>query len=71
VSWSKHIDAVVARKGRSLSIIRRYSAFLNNTINKALVLLHWDDCSVMWSGATKRDLGKLQLSQNRAAQLGL
>ena len=25
----------------------------------------------MWSGATKRDLGKLQLAQNRAAWLAL
>ena len=28
---------------------------------------HLDYCSVVWSGATKRDLGKLQLAQNRAA----
>ena len=32
---------------------------------------HLDYCSVVWSGATKRDLGKLQLAQNRAAQLAL
>jgi hypothetical protein len=25
----------------------------------------------MWSGATKKDLGKLQLAQNRAARLAL
>ena len=38
---------------------------------QALVLSHLDYCSVMWSGATKRDLGKLQLAQNRAARLAL
>ena len=27
--------------------------------------------SVLWSGATKRDLGKLQYTQNRAAWLAL
>ena len=32
LSWSKHIDAVVAKMGRSLSVIKRCSA---NTINKA------------------------------------
>ena len=32
---------------------------------------HLDYCSVMCSGATKRDLGKLQLAQNRAAWLAL
>jgi hypothetical protein len=32
LSWSKHIDAVLAKMGRSLSVIKRCSA---NTINKA------------------------------------
>ena len=32
---------------------------------------HLDYCSVVWSGATKRDSGKLQLAQNRAARLAL
>ena len=32
---------------------------------------HLDYCPVVWSGTTKRDLGKLQLAQNRAAQLAL
>jgi hypothetical protein len=36
-----------------------------------LVLSHLDYCPVVGSGATKRDLGKLQLAQNRAAQLAL
>ena len=30
-----------------------------------------DYCPVVWSGATTRDLGKLQLAQNRAARLAL
>ena len=38
---------------------------------QALVLSHLDYCSVLWSGATKKDLGKLQLVQNRAARLAL
>ena len=36
-----------------------------------LVLSHLDYCSVMCSGATKRDLGKLQVAQNNAAWLAL
>ena len=32
---------------------------------------HPDYCSVVWSGATKRDLGNVQLAQNRAARLAL
>ena len=59
LSWSKHIDAVVAKMGRSLSIIKRCSAFLTalstRQVLQALVLWHFDNCSVMWSGATKKE----------------
>ena len=59
LSWSKHIDAVVAKMGRSLSIIKRCSALLTSLSTKqvlqALVLSHLDYCSVVWSGATKKD----------------
>jgi hypothetical protein len=75
LSWSKHIDAVVAKMGRSLSIVKRCSAFLTTLstrqVLQALVLSHLDYCSVVWSGATKKDFGKLQLVQNRAPRLGL
>ena len=59
LSWSKHIDAVVAKMGRSLSITKRCSAFLitlsTRQVLQALVLSHLDYCSVVWSGATKKD----------------
>ena len=58
LSWSKHIDAVVAKTGRSLSIIKRGSTFLTTLstrqVLQALVLSHLDYCSVVLSGATKR-----------------
>ena len=61
LSWSKHIDTVVAKMGRSLSIIKRCSAFLTTLstrqVLQALVLSHLDYCSVVWSGATKKDSG--------------
>lgn len=75
LSLSKHIDAVVAKMGRSLSIIKRCSACLTTLstrqVLQALVLSHLDYCSVVWSGATKKDLGKMQLAQNRVARLAL
>jgi hypothetical protein len=75
LSWSKHIDAVIAKMGRSLSIIKQCSAFLTTLstrqVLQAQALLHLDYCSVVWSGVTKKDLGKLQLAQNRAARLAL
>jgi hypothetical protein len=61
--------------GRSVSIIMHCSTFLTalsaRQVLQALVLSHLDYCSVVWSGATNRDLGKLQLAQNRAARLAL
>jgi hypothetical protein len=61
LSWSKHIDAVVAKMGRSLCLIKRCSAFLTTLstrqVVQALVLSHLDYCSVMWSGATKKEKG--------------
>ena len=71
-SWSKHFDSTVAKMGRSLFIIKHYSAFLTTLstrqVLQALVLSHLDYCSVVSSGATKSDVGKLQLAQNRATQ---
>jgi hypothetical protein len=57
------------------SIIKRCSGFLTilstRQILQALGLSHLDYCSVVWSAATKRDLGKYQLAQNMAAWLAL
>ena len=75
LSWSKHIDTIVAKRRRIMSIIKRYFTFLTalstRQVLQALVLFHLDNCSVVSSGATKTDLGKLQLAQNRAARLAL
>jgi hypothetical protein len=48
-----------------------FTTLSTRKVLQALVLSHLDYCSVMWSSATIKDLGKLQLSQNRAAQLAL
>ena len=65
-------NATVATMGRCLSIINCCSASLTTlSTGQALVLSHLDCCSKVWSGARKRDLGKLQLAQNRAARLAL
>ena len=75
LSWSKHVAATVAKTGRSLSIMKRFSTFLRalsaRQVLQALVLSHLDYCSVFCSGARKMDLVKLQLAQYRAAWLDL
>ena len=72
LSWSKHIDATVAK---IMSIIKRCSTFITalstSLVLRVLVLSHLDYCAVVWSGATKTDSGKLQLAQNEAAWLVL
>ena len=55
LSWSKHIDSMVVKMGRDLS----------------LVLSNLDYCPVVWSSAARKDLVKLQLVQNRAARFAL
>ena len=45
----------------------KLTTLLTRQVLQAIVLSYLDYCSVVWSGATKRDLGKLQLAQNRAA----
>ena len=54
---------------------RKCSAFITPSIMKsvihALVLSHLEYCPVIWSSATKFDLKKLQVAQNKAARLAL
>jgi hypothetical protein len=75
LSWSKHIDSMVVKMGRGLSVIKRCSAFLTphskKQVLQALVLSYLDYCPVVWSSAARKDLVKLQLTQNRAARLAL
>ena len=71
LAWSKHIDATEAKMGRGLFVIKCRSAFLTSLSTRqaiqALVLSHLDYCPLMWTSATKRNIGTLQLAQNRAA----
>ena len=73
--WSKHIDSMVVKMRRGLSVIKRCSTFLTPRskmqVLKALVLSYLNYCPVMWSSVVNKDLVKLQLAQNRAARLSL
>jgi hypothetical protein len=67
--------SMVTKMGRSLSMIRRCSAFLisqwTRQVLQTLVLSHLDYCPVVWSGAAKKVIGQLQFVQNRAARIAL
>lgn len=75
LSWSTHIENITKKMGRGLSMIRRCAELLTPTsavqVIQALVLSHLDYCPAVWSSAAKKDLGKLQIAQNKAARLAL
>lgn len=75
LSWSDHIDNIVSKMGRGIGMTRKCSSYLTPTILKqvihSLVLSHLEYCPVIWSSATKKDLQKLQVAQNKAARLAL
>ena len=74
LSWASPIDKAVVRMGSGMYIIKICSAFFDAStvlVVQDLVLFHLYYCPVTWSSAAKKDLVKLQLAQNRAAQLAL
>jgi hypothetical protein len=71
LSWSGHIDKVVVKIGRGMQDALRLARRSTVLVVQALILSHLDYCPVMWSGAAKKDLAKLQLAQNQAAHLAL
>jgi hypothetical protein len=56
-------------------MIRKCSPYLTSSLMgqviQSLVFCHLHYCPIIWSAATKSDLNKLQLVQNRAARLVL
>lgn len=75
LSWSDHINVIVAKTGRAAAIPRKCAPFLNSQLFRqvvcSLVLCHLDYCSVVWSAASDSLLKKLQVAQNKAARLVL
>ncbi len=75
LSWSDHIDGIVAKMGRGIAMIRKCSTYLTSSVIsqviQSLVFCHLQYCPVIWSAASKKDINKLQLVQNRAARLAL
>ena len=75
LSWSTQINNTVVRMINGIYAIRRSAHLLTNTtirlVIQSLVLSNLDYCPVIWSSASKQELSKLQLAQNRAARLAL
>jgi hypothetical protein len=75
LSWKTHINNIIAKMGRGISIMKRHAIFLTSNIMnyamKALILTYLDYCPAVWSNATGECMNKLQLIQNRAARVAL
>ena len=75
LSWSTQIKKTVVRMIYGIYAIRRSAHLLTNTsvrlVIQSLVLSNLDYCPVIWSSASKQEISKLQLAQNRAARLAL
>lgn len=75
LSWSDHIDGITTKMGRGIAMVRKCFTYLSSSVMdqviQSLVFCHLQYCPVIWSAATKADLNKLQLVQNRSARLAL
>ena len=62
---------MVVKLGRGLCVIKRLTPHSKKQVLQALILSYLDYSPVVWSSATRKELVKLQLAQNRAARLAL
>lgn len=60
LSWSDHINRVVAKMGRVVAITCKCAPFPNSQLLHqvvcSLVLCHLDYCSVLWSAASFKEI---------------
>ena len=68
LSWSKHFDRIVAKMGRSMSIVKHRAAFLTTLstrqVLQALVLSHLDYCCHVVRRHKKRTCNWLRTGQH-------
>ena len=64
LTWNNHIDQLVGKVYRSVSLLRHLSWFLPRSLHvlylKSYVLPLVDYCDVVWIGCAKRDSSRLQ-----------
>ena len=73
LSWKNQLSNIIAKVTKGIGMLRRMKAFVLKstliTIFKALILPHFDYCSLVWDNCSKYLLDKLQKMQNRAARV--
>ena len=71
LTWSDHVNMVSNKVARSLSLLRRLSWFLPQSLLlyvKSCIFPSFDYCDVVWSGCTKAEALRLQTLFNFACR---
>jgi len=73
LSWSHHINYVSSTVSKRIGIIRSVKYYLPpctlNMLANALVMPHFDYCSIVWSNCNSEYSNTLQVLQNRLARI--
>jgi hypothetical protein len=73
LSWNDQIQSIVSKYSKGVGMIRRIKKFVPQSIVlkicNAIVLSHFDYCSLVWDNCSDYLLNKLQKLQNRAASV--
>ena len=70
LNWQTHLDSIVTKVSKGIGMIRRMKAFVPQmtliSVYNAIILPHFDYCSLVWDTCSNYLLEKLQ---NRAARV--
>ena len=73
LSWNDQIQNVVTKVSKGIGMLRRIGQFVPKStflrIYNAIVLSHFDYCSLVWDNCCEYLTGKLQKLQNRAVRI--
>ena len=71
--WKNQISAIVTKVSKGIGMLRRMKAYVPQkiliTVYKALILPHFDYCSLVWENCSNYLLDKLEKMQNRTARI--
>ena len=71
--WKNQIDQITTKVSGGIGMLRRMNAYVpQETLKRvynALIMPHFDYCSLVWDNCSKYLLEKLQKLQNRAARV--
>jgi hypothetical protein len=73
LSWNDQIQSIVSKSSKGIGMIRRIKKFVPQStllkVYNAIVLSHFDYCSLVWDNCSDYLLDKLQKLKNRAARV--